>query len=337
MKILYDPEPRTTEDIFSSSDNERFFTKNEVAIYDGTDREAFYAAHLPNCEILISQQPMDRTRLDNAPYLKAIFNVETNFLPNIDYTACLSRGIHVLAPSSVFSEPVAEIGLGLALSLARGIHSAHDSFCKGQEKYGLASNKNSELLSRSDIGFIGFGDLGRALNELLSGFRPNVKVYDPWLPNGYLRRSGVIPASLDEVLSDSRLIFVVATITTENRHLIDASKLSLMQSDAMLVLLSRAAVIDFEALCEFASLGRIRVATDVFPEEPVAENDPIRSTPNILFSSHRAVALPKTRQRIGALVLEDLDQISRGLPPVSCKRAELETVMRMRSKPIEKT
>ena len=337
MKILYDPDPRTTEDIFSTTDRERFFSENEVAVYDGGDRESFYAAHLPLAEVLVSQQPMDRALLDSAPHLRAIFNVETNFLPNIDYPVCLSRGIHVLAPSSVFAEPVAEIGLGLALSLARDIHSAHNAFLNGHEKYGLESNAGSELLSRSDIGFIGFGDLGRALMRLLAGFRPSVKVYDPWLPDGYLRRAGVIPASLEEVFSGSRLVFVVAGISTENRHLIDGSKLDLMQSGAMLVLLSRAAIVDFKALREFASLGKIRVATDVFPEEPVAADDLLRKTPNILFSSHRAGALPQTRRQIGALVLEDLDQLSRGLAPVTCKRAQLETVSRMRSKPIEKT
>ena len=135
MKILYDPDPRTTEDIFSTTDRERFFSENEVAVYDGGDRESFYAAHLPLAEVLVSQQPMDRALLDSAPHLRAIFNVETNFLPNIDYPVCLSRGIHVLAPSSVFAEPVAEIGLGLALSLARDIHSAHNAFLNGVNSF----------------------------------------------------------------------------------------------------------------------------------------------------------------------------------------------------------
>lgn len=336
MKILYDPDPRTTDDIFSESDHERFFSENEVEVYNGGDRDTFYEKHLPNSEILISQQPMDQARLHRAPNLRAIFNVETNFLPNIDYKTCFSRGIYVLAPSSVFAKPVAEMGLGMALSLARDIHSAHNDFLKGCEKYGLSGNKEAELLSNSDIGFIGFGDLGRALFQLLAGFNSKVKVYDPWLPDEYLKRTGVIPASLDEVLSGSRVVFVVAAITTENHHLLDKSKLNLMQSGAMLILLSRAAVVDFLALREFASQGKIRIATDVFYEEPVAKDDPIRSTPNILFSSHRAGALIQARLAIGSLVLEDLGQISRGLPPISCKRAELETVERMRSKPIEK-
>jgi phosphoglycerate dehydrogenase-like enzyme len=103
----------------------------------------------------------------------------------------------------------------------------------------------------------------------------------------------------------------------------------------MLILLSRAALADYEALAKEAQSGRLRIATDVFPEEPVADDDPIRKVPGILFSPHRAGALNSTLEQIGALVLEDLSQISRNLPPISCRRAERETVGMLRSKPIE--
>lgn len=105
----------------------------------------------------------------------------------------------------------------------------------------------------------------------------------------------------------------------------------------MLILLSRAAIVDFDALAREASDGRLRIATDVFPEEPVPEGDPIRSIPGILFSAHRAGALASALQQIGALTLEDLDQIAKGLPPVACRRAEPETVQRLNSKPVEFT
>lgn len=338
MKIVYDPAPRTAEEMFSSEDYAAFLHEHNVAVFEGGDRDTFYDRHLADCEILMSQQPMDAERLGKAPKLKAIFNVETNFLPNIDYETCFQRGIHVLAPSGVFALAVAEIGLGMAISLARGIHSEHARFLNGNERYGLEGNGEAELLTGSTFGFVGFGDLGRALNALLPGFRPSaVRVFDPWLPKGHLERLGVQPASLDEVLSESRFVFVVASITTENRHLLNRDKLKLMQPGASLVLLSRAAVLDFDALGEIAPTGRIRFATDVFPEEPVAAHDTIRQLPNILFSPHRAGALTSALQEIGKRVLEDVELIGRGLPPVACRRAERETVMRMRSKPIDRT
>lgn len=138
-------------------------------------------------------------------------------------------------------------------------------------------------------------------------------------------------------MSQSRFVFVVASITTENRHLLNRDNLKLMQPGASLILLSRAAVLDFDALAEIAPTGAIRFATDVFPEEPVAANDPVRSLPNVLFSPHRAGALTSALQEIGKRVLEDVELIGRGLPPVSCRRAERETVARMRSKPVDRT
>lgn len=337
MRVLFDPEPRTAGEIFSPEDYRTFLSAYDVVSWQGEDRDEFYRRHLPEAEVVVSQQRMERDRLDLAPKLRAIVNVETNFLPNVDYEACFQRGIHVIAPSSVFAAPVAEMALGMALSLARGIHTAHADFLAGRERYGLEGNLDAELLAGADVGFVGFGDLGRAIHRLLAGFQPKIRAYDPWLPDGALERMGVTPASLEDVLSKSRFVFVVATITTENQHLLNADKLALMQKGAKLLLLSRAAVADFAALAEAAGSGRILVATDIFPEEPVAADDPIRKVPNILFSAHRAGALVSALQNIGKLVLEDLGQFARGLPPVACKRAERETVMRLRSKPIDKT
>jgi phosphoglycerate dehydrogenase-like enzyme len=337
MRILFDPDPRTRDEVFSPAAWAGFSAAHAVTEYDGSDRAAFYARHLPQTEILASQQPMPRAALDAAPHLKAIFNVETNFLPNIDYDECFRRGIHVLAPSAVFAAPVAEMALGMALSLARNIHGAHRDFTQGNEKWLFDGNREAELLHGTTIGFVGFGDLGRAIHRLLAGFDPRVSVYDPWLPDGHLARMGVAPASLDAVLSGNRLVFVVAGVTTENRHFLNAERLALMQPGAMLVLVSRAAVADFPALCAAAASGRIRVATDVFPVEPVAKDDPVRAVPNMLFSAHRAGALTGALQEIGTRMAEDIALIAQGLPPVACRRAERETVARMRSMPVSKS
>jgi phosphoglycerate dehydrogenase-like enzyme len=337
MRVLYDPDPRTTEDIFSPWDLADFRARHQVTEWTGGDRDAFYDAHLPHTEILVSQQPMDIDRLAKSPKLKAIFNVETNFLPNIDYEECFRRGIHVLAPGAVFAAPVAEMALGMALSLARNIHGEHAAFLEGQEKWLFDGNRESELLAGSTVGIIGFGDLGKALHRLLAPFGCRVQAHDPWLPPGHLRRLGVAPVDFDNLMKNNRFIFVMAAITTANKGLIDAHALSLMQPGAMLLLMSRATAADFPALTQAAASGRIRGATDVFPVEPLPKDDPIRQTPNMLFSPHRAGALTFALREIGTRVLEDMDLISKGLPPVACRRAERETVAMMRSKPVDRS
>lgn len=337
MRVLYDPEPRTTGDIFSADDLAAFKSRYQVTEWQGQDRDAFYAQHLPGTEILISQQPMGADRLALAPNLRAIFNVETNFLPNIDYEECFRRGIPVLAPGGVFAAPVAEMALGMALSLARNIHGEHAAFLTGQEKWLFDGNRESEMLAGSTVGIIGFGDLGRALHRLLAPFGCRVQAHDPWLPPGHLRRLGVEPVPFDTLMAENRFVFVMAAITTENRGLIDSRALALMQKGAMLLLMSRAAAADFPAMAQAAAEGRIRVATDVFPVEPLPADDPIRRVPNMLFSPHRAGALEFALREIGTRVLEDMDLISRGLAPFACRRAERETVARFRSKPVERS
>ncbi|MES2540233.1 MAG: hydroxyacid dehydrogenase [Pseudomonadota bacterium] len=337
MRVLYDPDPRTTDDIFSPDALAAFRSRYEVTEWLGQDRDAFYAEHLPGTEILVSQQAMGADRLALAPKLRAIFNVETNFLPNIDYEECFRRGVPVLAPGGVFAAPVAEMALGMALSLARNIHGEHAAFLRGQEKWLFDGNRDSEMLAGSTVGIIGFGDLGRAVHRLLAPFGCRVQAHDPWLPAGHLRRLGVEPVDFDTLMAENRFVFVMAAITTENKGLIDARALSLMQQGAMLLLMSRAAAVDFPAMTQAAAEGRIRVATDVFPVEPLPQDDPIRQVPNMLFSPHRAGALEFALREIGTRVLEDMDLISRGLAPVACRRAERETVARFRSKPVDRS
>ena len=335
--VLLDPQPRKKEAIFSAAAQQELSAVHQLIEFDGSNHVDFYNRYIGDADFIIGQPDLDASLLKRAQKLKAVFNVEGNFMPNIDYEFCFGNGIRVLTPSSVFSVPVAEIAIGMLLSLARGIHSAHGDFVKGNELYGLAGNTESELICGTDLGFIGFGDLGKAIHKLLQGFNPTIRVFDPWLTESHLLREGVVPASLEEVLARSRFIFVVAAVTENNSGMLNSAKLDLMQHGAGLLLLNRAAIADFEALAEYTAQGKIRLATDVFPEEPLALDHPIRKSPNVLLSAHRAGALSSALLEMGDLVLEDLKLMEQGLPPLNCKRAEPETVASLRSKPVAKS
>jgi phosphoglycerate dehydrogenase-like enzyme len=126
---------------------------------------------------------------------------------------------------------------------------------------------------------------------------------------------------------------VLAAATRDNRHLIGAGELARMTPGSKLVLLSRADVADFKALQVATASGRIEAAIDVFPEEPVASGDPIRDAAGILLSAHRAGGLDSALKTIGAMVVDDLELVLRGLPPVRLQSAQPETVGLLRSKP----
>ena len=253
---------------------------------------------------------------------------------NVDYDYCFKKGIHVIATSPVFSKPVAEIALGMTLSLLRNIHNAHFDFIKGKEKYGLESNLNSTLLSEKKIGLMGFGDLAKSLYPLLLPFTKDINVYDPWVPKKIIKKLGFKSVSLNQMFRNCEIIYVLAAVTKKNKNLIDKKLLNKMKSNSLFILMSRAAVVNFKDLIKRVKKGDIFVATDVFPEEPVKKNDPIRKVKNILFSAHRAGALKSAFFNMGNIVLKDMDLISKNLQPKLCKKAERKTVGLLMSKPV---
>lgn len=330
--IISIPEPRSLELIFTSEDEVRL--RRDFRIVEGS--ESILEENIAEAAFIIGQPPLPIHVLSRAKKLKAIFNVETNFLDNMDYDFCFAHGIHVLTTGKVFAVPVAEIGLGLALSLERNICGADRDFRAGKELWGGNGNQEARLVSGGNVGFIGFGDLGKALHRLLAGFRARIRVFDPWLPPGLLQDFGVDPASLDEVLTQSDVIFVVASVTSDNGGFLGAAEFSKMRKGASFVLLSRAGVVDFEALMSAVKSGHIRAASDVYPEEPLPANHPVRTLEGFILSAHRAGALDIAFKQMGKMVLDDMDLMMRGLPPVISRRAERETVRRMRSKPVSR-
>lgn len=333
--ILVDPMPRTLDLIMTPDVRRRLEQLGDVVVSEERQMPADQVeALLPDTVLIFGQTDMPKERLDRAPRLKAIINVESNFLPNIDYQACVERGIWVITPASAFASPVAEAALGMAIDLSRGITMADRRFRAGVEDYGLAGNEGTFRFAGAPVGLVGFGDLGRQLRELVRPFRNTVRVFDPWLPAEIIERLDCMPASLDEVLSQSRVVFVFASVTSENEGFIGRREFALMQPGSAFLLMSRAAVVDFPAMLEAVGSGHIRAATDVFPDEPVAPDDPVRKVEGLLLSAHRTGGTRDAFYALGSMAVADAELIMKGLPPQLCRRADPATASRLRSKPV---
>ena len=332
--LIIDPWPRTMSLVFASDIRARLEAMADLLVFeDGRMPAEMLESALPQAAAIIGQTDLPAERLARAPDLRAVINVEGNFQPNVDYAECVRRGIWVLSVAPCFAVPVAEMGLGLALDLARGITATDRAFRHGAEQYGLAGNRAGFLLTGADIGFVGYGNLGRALRPLLAPFNATIRVYDPWLPSGYLREQRCIPAPLEDVLAASKVIFLLAGITDESTALIGRREIERMPAGTVVVLLSRAPLVDWPSFVEAARTGRIRAATDVFPAEPVAADDPLRGVDEMLLSSHRAGGIPEAFRTMGEMVVDDLELILRGLPPVRLQQARAETAGRFRNAP----
>lgn len=336
-KALVDPHPRSLELLFSPDDLKQLRRLVSMTVWEGSRMPAeMVDRYLPDATILIGQPALPRERLLRAEKLRAIINVEGNPQPDVDYACCFERGIHVLNVGVAFGKAVAEMALGMALASIRGIPEADRLFRRGREVYGRFSNQESFLLSGAAVGFVGFGNLGRALLKLLTPFRCHVRVYDPWLPDRRLAEAGMEPARLETVLRMSRVLFVLAGGTSENRAMLGARQLDLMPKGASLILASRASLVDFEALTRKLARGEIRAAVDVFPQEPFPKSHPIRKLPNVILSAHRAGSLSAAYRLMGEMIVDDVRQVLSGLPPVRLQRMERETVGRMRSMTVKK-
>jgi phosphoglycerate dehydrogenase-like enzyme len=232
-----------------------------------------------------------------------------------------------------YAQAVAEYALGLALDLARGISREDRAFRAGRERYLGDGNADAILLRHSNIGFLGYGNVGRALRPLLVPFSPTIRVYDPWLPEATLQEADMTPATLERTLSSSDIVFVLAAVTTESEHLLGGKQLDLLPPGARLILVSRAAVTDYDALLDHVDAGRIVAAVDVWPDEPMPATHPVRSVEGFVLSAHRAGGTPAAFRQIGDMVLDDLTLIKAGLPPARMQIAARELVGRYRNRP----
>jgi len=337
--IVIDPQPRALNETFEPKVWERLESLGELAIHEGSGRmpaERFESC-LPEMALLIGQSDMPKARLDRARKLSAIINVETNFLQNVDYETCFERGIHVLTPGSAFARPVAEMALGMAIDLCRGVTAADRAMRRGDEKWLLDGAEGCFSLYAARVGLIGFGDLARAFTPLLAPFGCQIKAYDPWISGHFMAAHGVAAASLEEVLKTSQVIIVFAAVTSENQGFLGKREFEMVAPGSVFLLMSRAGVVDFPEFLRQIESGRFRAATDVFPNEPAPQGDSSRKVEGLLLSPHRAGAMTESLYEIGRQTVADAGLILRGLPPLSCRRAQRETVGRSRSKPIERS
>jgi len=327
-KVILDPHFRILDLIFSKEDLESLHSFAEV-VWERDEPMPLeeIAKHREDVAAIVSSD-WRHGDLAGFPRLRAFLEVSGGFPSpeSLDYETSFARGIRVLSCAPAFGPAVAEMGLAMALASARQLVETDRDLRVGKANWSHTELGDPFLLYDEPVGFIGFGGLARALKPLIAPFRCPIAVHDPWLTDSYLATQGVTPMDLDTLLSTSRVIFVLAVPTASNRAFLSREELERIRPDAVFVLLSRAHVVDFEALTELVLEGHFRAAIDVFPEEPLPLDHPIHRAPRAILSSHRAGAHPEALRNIGRLVVRDLEAILRGLPPQEMQVAQPEFI-----------
>jgi len=323
--VIVDPSFREMREIFSPQEEARL--RELVEVVWGRDEPMpldEFRTVLRDALAVVSSGWRYGDVLDEAKSVRAIITVSGGWPPELDYGRCFERGIRVLSAAPAFAPAVAELALALALACSRDLVANDRAMRAGEEQWLQEGYDDTFLLFGKRVGFVGFGNVGRALHGLLSPFNCEVHAYDPWLTDAYLRAEGIEPIDLHELVETCRVIFVVATPTSENSSLLSRELLERIRPGAVLVLVSRAHVVDFDALTELVADGRFKAAIDVFPVEPLDLDHPIRSAESAVLSAHKAGVVPEALWEIGRLVVDDLEAIVRGLPPRRLQLAEPE-------------
>lgn len=327
-KVLLDTHFRQIEDIFSPEDRERLHGLADIVWGKNEPIPLEEYQKIKSDLFAIITGGWRYGEIKQCEKLKVIMDVGGRHPSpeQLDYATCFSRSIRVLTCSPAFGPMVAEMALGLALAASREIAEGDRLFRTGKETYLRFGNQNTFTLFKQKVGFIGFGALARSLKKLLVPFRCSIQVYDPWLPQSYLRDQEVEPVDLDVLLRTSKVTFVLAIPTKQNKHMLSRAKLKLIPKEAVFVLISRAHLVDFDALTELVLQGRFKAAIDVFPEEPMPKNHPIRKAEKAVLSAHRAGSVLSDLKLIGKMVANDLDGMVAGLPPREMLAAEPEYI-----------
>lgn len=328
--VIIDPHFRTMQEILSEPDLNRLHRMAEIVWGKNEPMPPDeFAKVIPEAEAVVcADWRYGDEALKNAAKLRAVLAISGSFPRQIDYEYCFARGIRVLSAAPAFARSVAEMALSLALAASRDIVSGDRAMRAGNERWLHGGNAEAFMLYGKPVGFIGYGSIAQALHPLLMPFGVHISVYDPWLGNGYLQTRGVTPSTLDDLLATSKVIFVLAAPSHENRALISREKLALIKPGAVFVLVSRAHVVDFEALTEMVSEGRFKAAIDVFPTEPLEIDHPLRHAEKAILSAHKAGPTVEGCWEIGQMVVDDLETILQGLPPMRLQNAQPELIQR---------
>ncbi|MCK1716616.1 NAD(P)-dependent oxidoreductase [Bradyrhizobium sp. 141] len=255
-------------------------------------------AKLPTADVLLVRpwmtpsMFMSETLLDLAPRLRAIGGTFDNrFTSFVSIEALQRRNIRLIDTSRSMTPSVAEFALTQTLNLLRDVPAAIALMRAGGWKRTSWDNFGYVYgdLAGKKVGLAGYGSINRRYHELLKGFGCKTAVYDPMLDKTAAQKLGLThTASLVELAAASEIFVVgIPPLRSSLRH-INKDVFDALPLGAILVLVSRMAVVDENALWEAINTRKLRAAIDVFSAEPVPPDAPYRFHPNVLATPHIA-------------------------------------------------
>ena len=282
------------------------------------DEDAFIAAAAEADAIYGTRAKISKRVIDALPNLKIIC-VGSVGVDQIDVVAATARGIPVTNCPDTFIEEVADHAMTLLLSGHRRVVEQDRMVREGRWSEGRPALYQFPRLMGQTLGFIAFGHIARAVATRARPFGLRMIAYDPFIEEILMPPYGVLPATLDEVLSQSDFLSMHAPGTPETGGMLKEQHFRRMKPGAIFINTGRGKTVDEAALIKALEENWIaHAALDVLETEPPGHNNPLLSMTNVTLSAHVASASsrfdPARKRRVG----QELALAAMGKWPTSC-------------------
>jgi C-terminal binding protein len=196
---------------------------------------------------------------------------------NVDRAAARRHGIDVANIPDYGTEDVADSALGMALTLARGIHFLNSRLRRAQGPWSYQQVAPVPRLRGRNFGIIGMGRIGTAAALRAKAFGMNVAIYDPYVPDGAEKAVGVRRCdTLGELLAQSHIVSAHCPLTSETRHILNRETIAKLPRGSFIINTSRGGVLDVLAVLDAIASGHLGGAgIDVLETEPPLADDPL--------------------------------------------------------------
>lgn len=267
---------------------------------------------LPGCDGYIAGlDTIDRAAIEAADRLRVIARYGVS-VDRVDLEAARDKGIVVTNTPGANSTSVAELAIGLMLSLARMIPLANQ-----ETRAGKPPRMQGVSLEGKLVGLLGLGAIGKCVARRLQGFDCTVMAYDPAVDAAGAREVGAVLCSQEEVVTKSDFLSLHVPVLPETRGLLDASFLAQMKPGAFLINTARGELLDEVALLEALRSGHLRgAALDAFAQEPPSEDHPLFTLPQVIATPHMGAHTDGAINAMGWGALRGCLAVLRGEEPI---------------------
>jgi len=254
-------------------------------------------AELADADALVvrSAVQVDAKLLESAPKLRVIGRAGVG-VDNIDAEAATNRGIVVMNTPGANAIAVAELTLGLMISMARQVVKANSTMHNG--KWEKKSLQGVELRGKT-LGIVGLGRVGMEVARRALPFGMTVVGYDPFVSPAVARENNVELAPLDELFRRADYLTLHVGLTPQTEGLINATSIATMKKGVRIINCARGELVQDEALLAALKSGQVAgAALDVFTSEPLKDS-PYFNLENVILTPHIAGSTNEAQEAVG--------------------------------------